>query len=467
VTVREGFPRNFVWGAASSAYQIEGAADQRGQSVWDAFCERQGAIRDGYTGRIACDHYHRLEEDLDLIAALGVGAYRFSVSWPRVLATGTGHVDPSGVAFYDRLVDGLLERGTVPWVTLFHWDFPLELLYRGGWLNRDSAQWFAEYAGAVVDALSDRVLHWITLNEPQCFIGLGHYRAVHAPGIQYPRAELLLAAHHCLLAHGMAVEEIRARAKRIPTIGWSPVAWVAYPADNKPDSIAAARELMFTIDDGSRLWPMNNSWYSDPVVLGEYPEQGLELFGADAPKVRPGDLDIISTPIDFYGVNIYHGIPITFPVAATAGRKVTAPARAAGYPETPMGWTVDPEALYWGPRFLAERYRLPIYITENGIASMDWVHADGHVHDPARIDYLARHLIALRRAIADGVDVRGYFHWSIMDNFEWELGYSKRFGLAYVDYESLTRIPKDSYAWYGDVIASSGRSLPDTVAPLR
>jgi beta-glucosidase len=183
--------------------------------------------------------------------------------------------------------------------------------------------------------------------------------------------------------------------------------------------------------------------------------------------VRPGDLDIISTPLDFYGVNIYHGIPITFPVASADGEKITAPTRAPGYPETLMGWTVDPQALYWGPRFLAERYRLPIYITENGIASMDWVHADGQVHDPARIDYLARHLIALRRAIADGIDIRGYFQWSIMDNFEWELGYSKRFGLAYVDYKSLARIPKDSYSWYRDVIASSGRSLPDTVAPLR
>jgi beta-glucosidase len=212
---------------------------------------------------------------------------------------------------------------------------------------------------------------------------------------------------------------------------------------------------------------MNNSWYSDPVMLGHYPEQGLQVFGSDAPEVRSGDMDLISTPLDFYGVNIYHGIPITFPVTASAGQTITAPKRAPGYPETLMGWTVDPQALYWGPRFLAERYQLPIYITENGIASMDWVHADGYVHDPARIDYLARHLVELRRAIADGVDIRGYFHWSIMDNFEWELGYSKRFGLAYVDYETMTRVPKDSYFWYRDVIASLGRSLPETIAPLR
>ena len=465
--MNDEFPQNFVWGVASSAYQIEGAADERGKSVWDAFCNRDGVTRDGYTGRIACDHYHRLDEDLDLIAALGTGAYRFSVSWPRVLRTGTGPVDPNGIAFYDRLVDGLLERSTIPWITLFHWDFPLDLLHQGGWLNRDSAQWFAEYAGSVVDALSDRVEHWITLNEPQCFIGLGHYRGVHAPGIRYSRPDLLLATHHCLLAHGMAVREVRARAKRIPTIGWSPVGWVAYPASEEPDAIAAARELMFTIDDRSTLWPMNNSWYSDPVVLGQYPEQGLQLFGSDAPKVRSGDMDIISTPLDFYGVNIYHGVPITFPVAAAEGQSITAPTRVPGYPETLMGWTVDPQALYWGPRFLAERYDLPIYITENGIASMDWIHADGQVHDPARIDYLARHLVELRRAITDGVDIRGYFHWSIMDTFEWELGYSKRFGLTYVDYGSLERVPKDSYSWYRDVIASRGATLPSRIEPLR
>lgn len=465
---RNRFSEDFLWGVASSAYQIEGAvaAEGRGRSVWDAFCERPGVVREGHTGERACDHYSRWPADVELIAGLGVGAYRFSIAWPRVLPAGVGAVNEAGIGFYDRLVDALLERGVEPWVTLFHWDLPLELFHRGGWLNRDSAEWFAEYTAVVVDRLSDRVKHWITLNEPQCFIGLGHHRAVHAPGIPYPRSELLLATHHALLAHGRSVQVIRARARQAPSIGWSPVGWVSYPATDDPEVVEAARRSMFGIATDTEFWPMNNIWYSDPVVLGQYPEAGLQRFGRDVPDVREGDLDIIAQPLDFYGVNIYHGIPVTFPVDFDREGHLVNAARTPGHPETLMGWTVDPAALYWGPRFLADRYGLPIYVTENGIASMDWVHADGRVHDAARIDYLARHLIELRRAIADGVDIRGYFHWSIMDNFEWELGYSKRFGLTYVDYATLERIPKDSYRWFRELIASSGTTLPDPV-PLR
>ena len=462
-------PDDFVWGVASSAYQLEGAAneDGRGPSVWDAACQRPGFVRDGHTGDIACDHYHRWREDADLIAGLGVDAYRLSVAWPRVMPLGTGPVNDKGLAFYDRLVDALLERGVEPWVTLFHWDYPLELYHRGGWLNRDSADWFAEYAGAVVGRLSDRVTSWITLNEPQCFIGLGHHRAVHAPGVPYPRKDVLRATHHALLAHGRAVQSIRAAARKPPRIGWSPVGWVSYPVRPEPELIEAARWSMFTILDDGALWPMNNSWYSDPVILGQYPEQGLQYFGGDAPEFPEADLDVIKQPLDFYGVNIYHGVPVTFPVRFDrAGRPVQA-RRVPGHPETLMGWTVDPRALYWGPRLLYERYQLPIYITENGIASMDWVHADGRIHDATRIDYLARHLTEMRRAIDDGVDIRGYFQWSIMDNFEWELGYSKRFGLVYVDYDTLERIPKDSYGWYRDVVRSRGGSLPTSLAELR
>lgn len=463
------FADDFVWGVASSAYQIEGATERggRGPSIWDAFAERRGVIQDGTSGRHACRHYEHWQSDLDLIAGLGVSAYRFSVAWPRVMPGGRGEVNREGIGFYDRLVDGLLERGVTPWLTLYHWDMPLELLHMGGWLNRSSADWFADYTRVVVDALGDRVEHWITLNEPQCFIGLGHHTAVHAPGIPYPRSELLLATHHSLLAHGRAVQVIRERAQRSPVVGWSPVGWVSYPLSEEPECIDAARRLMFTIGDDPKLWPFNNSWYSDPVVLGHYPEEGIARFGRDVPRIVEGDLDVISTPLDFYGVNIYHGIPITFSVDVDGGEPVAAPSRQPGHPETLMGWTVDPDALYWGPRFLAERYKLPIYITENGIASMDWVHTDDQVHDPARIDYLTRHLIALRRAIADGVDIRGYFHWSIMDNFEWELGYSKRFGLTYVDYRTQQRIPKDSYCWYRELIAQGGETLPREISPLR
>lgn len=460
---------DFVWGVASSAYQVEGAAreDGRGDSVWDAFCKRPGAVRDGHTGDISCDHYHRVDEDLDLIAGLGAGAYRFSVAWPRVLPSGVGTVNEAGLDFYDRVVDGLLERGIAPWVTLFHWDFPLALFHRGGWLNRDSADWFAEYTGRVVERLSDRVRHWLTLNEPQIFIGLGHHRAVHAPGIRYPRGEVLLATHHSLLAHGKAVQAIRAGAKLSPVIGWSPVGWVTYPFSDDPGLVEIAREQMFSIGDDPELWPLNNIWYSDPVILGRYPEEGLQRFGADVPSFPDGDLELIQQPLDFYGVNIYHGIPVTYPLERDDGGDHVTVHRVPGHPETLMGWTVDPRALYWGPRFLAERYRLPIYVTENGIAAMDWVHADGRVHDYSRIDYLARHLVELRRAIADGIDVRGYFQWSIMDNFEWEHGYSKRFGLVYVDYESCERIRKYSYHWYRELIGSGGQSLPHDIAALR
>ncbi len=463
------FPDDFVWGVASSAYQLEGASamDGRGPSIWDAFCQRPGVIADGYDGAVACDHYHRWHDDVALIAALGVGAYRFSVAWPRILPDGVGSINARGLDFYDRLVDALLAAGVVPWITLFHWDYPLALFHRGGWLNRDSAAWFAELARVVVARLSDRVRHWITLNEPQCFLGLGHHRAVHAPGIVYPRAEVLLATHHALLAHGRAVQAIRAHAKQPPLVGWSPVGWVSYPTSDEPEVVDAARQTMFAIGADALLWPFNNSWYSDPVILGRYPEAGLHAFGHDVPSFPAADLDVMRQPLEFYGVNIYHGRPIAIPVELSDRGAPMKPMRERGAALTHMGWTVDPKALYWGPRFLHERYGLPIYVTENGIATLDWVHAGGDVPDPSRIDYTARYLRELRRAIADGIDVRGYFHWSIMDNFEWELGYTRRFGLIYVDYLSQERIPKTSYQWYRRLIRARGATLPSDPAPLR
>lgn len=464
----ESFPSEFLWGVASSAYQIEGAieADGRGKSVWEMFERRPGTIRHGHTGAVACEHYHRYESDVGLIAELGVSAYRLSVAWPRVLPDGAGRISTKGLDFYDRLVDALLARGVDPWVTLFHWDMPYEAFCRGGWLNRDVADWFSEYVTAVVKRIGDRVSHWITLNEPQCFIGLGHYTGMHAPGLRYGKAEVLRATHHALLTHGKAVQAIRAHASKPPRIGWSPVGWVAYPASFEKQDIEVARRAMFAVTDSPIMWPLNNAWYSDPVVLGKYPVEPEELFGRDAPPIQPGDMELIAQPLDFYGVNIYHGIPVSFPVAANSGGAPAVADRPLGHPETLMAWTVDPAALYWGPRFLYERYKLPIYITENGLASMDWVHADGQVHDPGRIDYITRYLRALRRACTHGTDIRGYFHWSIMDNYEWELGYSKRFGLIYVDYESQRRIPKDSYHFYRRVIESHGACLPPAVVDL-
>jgi len=457
------FPPEFVWGVASSSYQIEGAVaeDGRAPSVWDDFSHTPGKIKTGDTGDVACDSYHRSAEDADLIAGLGAGAYRLSIAWPRVIPDGTGAINEPGLAYYDRVVDELLERGVDPWITLYHWDLPSALHARGGWQNRDIVEWFADYTRAVVDRLSDRVSHWMTLNEPQIFLGYGYGSGTHAPGLQLSQRDLLLATHHALLAHGRACQVIREHAKKPPTIGWAPVGAVACPATDDPADVEAARHDTFTIGHGGAG---GNTWYADPVVLGHYPEDGLALYGDDAPKARAGDMDLICQPLDFYGVNIYSG------GMTRAGRNGEDKAHwwaEPGGPVTCFGWPVRPQALYWGCRFIQERYKLPVYVTENGLASMDWVHADGHVHDTGRIDFLARYLSEVRRAIGDGVDVRGYFQWSILDNFEWAEGFRMRFGLVYVDYRTLERLPKDSYRWYAEAIRTHGRSIPEVPAAVR
>ncbi len=446
------FPKDFIWGAATSSYQVEGAAyrDGGGMSVWDMLGRQPGRIKNGDTGEMACDHYRRYREDVGLMAEMGLQAYRFSISWPRILPEGTGVINDKGLDFYSRLVDALLERGIAPWVTLFHWDYPYALYCRGGWLNRDSADWFAEYTARVVDRLSDRVAHWMTLNEPQCFIGMGHLDGSHAPGLQMGLAEVLRAAHHALLAHGRAVQVIRARAIKAPLIGTVQANLVSIPATGRPEDITAARRRMFAIRRKSFF---NNSWFSDPMILGHYPEDGLRLFAADMPELPSGDLAIIHQPLDFFGANIYSGRCIR---ATPAGEAENVP--DADLPVTAMGWPVTPEALYWGPRFLHERYRLPIVITENGMASDDTLE-DDRVHDRQRIDFLQQYLEEYSRAIAEGVPALGYFLWSVMDNFEWAEGYAKRFGLIHVDYASQRRTLKDSAHWYREVIASRGGHL--------
>ncbi|QOJ00514.1 MAG: beta-glucosidase [Phycisphaeraceae bacterium] len=452
------FPPGFVWGAASSAYQIEGAhdADGKGPSVWDAFCDTPGKVFRGHTGRRACDHYHRAPSDVAIMKALRLEAYRFSISWPRVIPAGDGPVNPKGLAFYDRLVDTLLDAGITPWVTLFHWDYPKALADRGGWLSPDSPRWFEDYARVIVDALSDRVSHWITINEPQIFIGMGHRDGTHAPGLTLPTRDWLLAGHHALLAHGLASRVIRERAKSPPSVGWAPCGRVDYPADNTPACIDAARRRMFAVL-APDAW--NNTWWADPVCLGHYPDDALRLFGDDAPAHSAADMDLIRQPLDFYGVNIYTGDPCR-PGPDGNAHHVPWP---DGNPLTTFRWNIAPESLYWGPRFIHERYGLPIYITENGLANADWVAADGRVHDPQRIDFTRAYLLQLARAADEGVDIRGYFHWSIMDNFEWAEGFRERFGLVHVDYQSLARTPKDSAYWYRDVIASNGASLASTI----
>jgi beta-glucosidase len=448
------FPSNFSWGAAASAYQIEGAtrADGRGLCVWDMFCRKDGAIFSGHSGDVACGHYHRFRDDVRIMRQMHLQAYRLSISWPRVLPDGTGTVNEKGLAFYDQLIDALLEAGITPWVTLFHWDYPYALYCRGGWLNAKSPEWFAEYAGVVARRLGDRVKHWITLNEPQCFIGLGHREGIQAPGLKLAWMDVLRAMHHALIAHGRAVQALREHCKVNPLIGWSPLASCSYPATSEACDIEAARRRSFSVDSPT-FWP--STLFSDPVCLGHYPDDALRTFGDDFPRFTLAEMETIRQSIDFYGMNIYQGQRIR---AGDDGRPVAID-REPGHAINAYHWPIEPPVLYWGPRFIYERYKTPIFITENGLSCMDWVATDGQVHDPQRIDFTRRYLCELERAIGDGVDVRGYFHWSLMDNFEWADGYRQRFGLVHVDYRTQRRTLKDSAKWYATVIRSNGREI--------
>jgi len=457
------FPNDFLWGVSSSSFQIEGdtKADGRSPSVWDTFCDTPGKVFGGHTGEPGCGSYSNPERDADLIAELGCGAYRFSVAWSRVIPDGDGEPNLAGLDYYERLCDLLLERGVQPWATLYHWDLPQCLQDRGGWQNAESPSWFEKYTRAVAERLGDKVAGWFTLNEPQIFLGMGLHTGEHAPGLTLPRKDALQAIHNALLAHGRAVRVLRTASPEA-RIGWVPTGHTTAPATESDADIEAARAHTFELRDEPNWW-YNHAWFSDPVVLGHYPEQGLSFFGDDAPTIAPGDLDTIAQPIDFLAFNLYTG---SLARAGADGAPEQVP-HAPGHPVTMFKWAVRPETLRWGARFLHERYRLPLYVGENGLASMDWVHADGKVHDPGRIDYLTRYLVELRRAIRDGADVRGYFQWSILDNFEWAEGYRMRFGLTYVDFPTGERIPKDSYHWFREVIESNGGNLPDEIVPLR
>lgn len=448
------FPQGFIWGTAAASYQIEGGAyeDGKGLSVWDMFCRKPGVIWNRQSGDVACDHYHRYREDVALMADLGVHAYRFSVSWPRILPDGTGRLNKAGLDFYDRLVDTLLEAAIKPYVTLFHWDYPYELYCQGGWLNPSSPGWFADYAQIVVGLLGDRVKHWMTLNEPQCFVALGHSNGVHAPGDKLGLAQVLRIGHNALLAHGKAVQAIRAASPGACQVGMAPMGAISYPLSSSPADVEAARTGMFSMH-GQNLW--SNAWWMDPVYLGHYPEDGLAAFGKEAPQIHPDNLKTIHQPLDFFGINLYQG----WPVQAGVNGMPEPVEQPVGFPQTANRWAVVPEVLYWGPRFFYERYHLPVFIFENGISNLDWVAMDGKVHDPQRIDFTRRYLLSLRQAVQDGIPVAGYFHWSFMDNFEWGEGYKERFGLVYVDYATQQRLPKDSAHWYSQVIASNGKSL--------
>ncbi|HWT26806.1 MAG TPA: GH1 family beta-glucosidase, partial [Mobilitalea sp.] len=410
-----GFEKNFIWGAAAASYQIEGAAfeDGKGASVWDTFTKVNGNIKNDDNGDIACDHYHRYKEDVALMKELGLKAYRFSISWPRILPEGTGKINAKGLQFYSNLVDELLAAGIEPYITLFHWDLPQVLYDRGGWLNRDISDWFAEYVKIVVEHLSDRVNNWITTNEPQCHILLGHELGVHAPGDHATNRELFIMMHNINLAHGKAVQVIRKYSKQPCRVGYAPNPGPTVPATASQADYEASKAYAFSAT-ARNLW--SNTWWLDPVLLGKYPEDGLNAFKEEFPKemIMEGDMEIIHQPLDFLGINLYQGAIIRQgdqgPIEVT---------RKTGFDKTALKWLVIPEIMYYMPKFLYERYHLPIVITENGLTLSDWVSLDGRVHDPNRIDFMHRYLKELKKASEEGVKIIGYFAWSVMDNFEW------------------------------------------------
>jgi beta-glucosidase len=443
------FPTDFLWGAATAAYQIEGAAnaDGRGESVWDRFAATPGKVRAGDTGDIACDFYRRYPEDIALMRELGLDAFRFSVSWPRVFPEGRGQLNQAGLDFYDRLVDALLAAEIEPFTTLFHWDTPQALEDVGGWPVRATAEVFVKYVEAVVARLGDRVQYWTTHNEPGVVSSHGYGSGVHAPG-RTDLSDAIAAAHHLLLSHGWAVEAIR---RRTPTakVGLALDLGQPYPASDSPEDLAAAREI-----DGE-----GNRWFLDPVFRGAYPDDQPQRTALAETVIRDGDLATISAPIDFLGVNNYR----RHVVAVGNGRPVIL--RPEGE-YTTMGWEIYPDGLHRLLVRIADDYApAVIYVTESGAAFGDVRGHDGEVHDLERTAYISDHIDAVGRAITDGVPVKGYFVWSLLDNFEWGRGYSQRFGLVYVDYATLERVPKDSFRAYRDLIAEHrAGSKPETVS---
>jgi len=452
------FKKDFIWGAASASYQIEGAKleDGKSLSVWDAYCMREGAIKKGENADIACDHYHRYKEDVQLMKQIGLQAYRFSTSWPRILPDGTGKINEKGLDFYDKLVDELLANDIEPFLTLFHWDIPLCLYEKGSWKNPDSANWFAEYAKVVGEKLGDRVKNWMTFNEMAMFVKLGYIDAVHAPGEKLSIYETLRMIKNLLVAHGKGTTVLRSILSDDSKIGFAHCGCINSPIDDSPANIEATRKSMFDVPNACGYHPVySNTLYLDPIFLGKYDPQTLEYFGDDLPKITDEEMKEISQPVDFLGLNYYSGFNIK---ADENGCPVEA---EIDFDEgfTNFKWPVRPEGLYWGSKFLYERYNSPILVTENGMSSADWVALDGKVHDHGRIDFLRRYLKEFGRAGQEGIPLMGYMQWSIMDNFEWAEGYAERFGLIHIDFKTQKRTLKDSAFWYKEVIESNGNNL--------
>ena len=450
------FPKGFVWGAATAAYQVEGgaAAGGRGPSIWDTFSHTPGKVARGETGDTACDSYHRWQEDIDLLAAMPLNAYRFSISWPRIASTGGEPWNAEGLAYYDKLVDGLLAKGIEPYITLYHWDLPQALQDKGGWQNIDTAKAFARYAAKLGEHFKGRVRRWFTINEIACIVGLGYGSGIHAPGLRLPLEDQFTCWQNVLYAHCLAAQALR-DANPANQIGFASTGRICYPATDSEADREAARQATFASPDDD--WTFTHQMALDPLCLGHWPTEnvGPRLAAAIARVPREITDALPLGKLDLIGLNIYNGAPVRMgengPVYVE---------RPAGYPRTAIGWPVEPQSLDWGPYFIGQRYGLPLYITENGLSCTDKIHLDGRIHDADRIDFTARYLLELAKGIQRGADVRGYFHWSLLDNFEWHSGYSERFGLVYVDYTTGDRTPKDSALWYGRLAESNGASLP-------
>ncbi len=424
----------FVWGVASAAFQIEGAyrEDGKGLSIWDVYTHEPGKTKHGDTGDVACDHYHRYKEDVKLMAELGVKAYRFSVAWSRIMPNGTGAVNQKGIDFYNSLIDELCKYNIEPYITLYHWDLPQKLFEMGGWLNPNISDWIQEYALVVGKAFGDRAKNFITINEASNVIEGMTPNGTNAPGLGYSLRDRLTAVHNILKAHGKAVTALRNTVPNVK-IGFAPCSTAVCPKDEA--DLEKAREEYFKLNKGDL---QNPALFCDPIFFGKYPKEYYEYYADVMPEITKEDMDAISQPLDYCFHNIYSGDILNF--------------RDTNQTYNMLGWPVCPEAIYWSSRFLYERYKKPVMITENGYPNPDCVSLDGKVHDSLRIDFIKRYINEMQKAIADGVDIRGYFYWTVMDNLEWELGFEPRFGLIFVDFDTQERIPKDSYYIYKELI---------------
>lgn len=440
------FPQGFLWGSATASYQVEGAAkeDGRGTTIWDTFSHTPGKVHNGDTGDVADDYYHRYKEDIGVMKALGLKTCRFSVAWSRIFPNGTGTPNQKGVDFYKRMVDELHANGIEPYCTLYHWDLPQALEDKGGWQNRDTAKAFADYCGYTVKQLSDRISHWMTMNEMRSFVELGYGNGMHAPGLRLDAARLAQLNHYVVLGHGLAVQAVRANGRAHTRVGIPDNAEATTPVIETPENIKAAETAMRE----------ENAMFLTVLMEGKYTDAYLARLGAAAPKFTPEELKIISSPMDFLGLNVYTAVYVRAADNALGYVKVPDP---SSYPHLASPWlTVGPEALYWVPKLVNTVWGVKeMYITENGCSSDDKLAADGHVYDSDRVMYLRNYLTQLHRAVSEGVPVKGYFLWSLLDNFEWADGYEKRFGITYVDFQTQKRTPKLSSEFYRQVIAAN------------